>query len=116
MNRRQPLIDERPTMPLELLTEFCDADFGDGDTLMPEDVELGSAAPSPLNVDLWTLARFKDLMAAEGWPVHAARMIFDRVYAHERLAFAHSSANDALRRLALDLFRRMHADDGLSSH
>ncbi len=115
MKRHPHLIDERPTMPVELLTEFCDADFGDGDSLLPEETELG-AGQSPLNVDLWTLARFKDLMAGEGWPVHAARMIFDRVYAHERLAFAHSSANDALRRLALDLFRRMHAEDGLSAH
>ena len=115
MNRHH-LIDERPTMPAELLTEFCDADFGDGDSLLPEDTELGLVGASPLDLDLWTLARFKDLMAGEGWPVHAARMIFDRVYAHERLAFAHSSANEPLRRLALDLFRRMHADDGLSAH
>jgi hypothetical protein len=106
-------IDLRPTMPAELLTEFDDAHFGPIDELLHETDH--AAAPLPVSVDLWTLSRFKSLMLREGWPVHAARMIFDRVYAHERLAFAHSSANDLLRGLALDIFRRMHAQDGASN-
>jgi hypothetical protein len=77
---------------------------------------IGLAQAMPLVVDLRTLADFKRHMAREGWPVQVARMIFDRVYAHERLAFAHASANAALQDIALELFRRMHAADGLAAH
>lgn len=102
-----------PTMPAELLNEFDDTGFASIDDIAC--TRLGvKASQTPLAVDVWTLSRFRALMAEEGWPVHAARMLFDRVYAHERLAFAHSSANQILRDLALDLFRRMHAEDGLS--
>ncbi len=105
--------DFRPTIPADLQTEFDDAHYGPIDE--PRHAAFHAAPRAvPVSVDLWTLARFKTLMLREGWPVHAARMIFDRVYAHERLAFAHSSANDLLRQLALDIFRRMHAHDGLS--
>ena len=113
MARRPSLVTfaDLPTMPVELLTEFADAGFAPigGAELHPHEPGAGA----PMRVDLWTLSRFKQLMAVEGWPVQAARMIFDRIYAHERLAFAHTSANEDLRRLAMELFRAMHADDGL---
>lgn len=113
MARRNALITfaDLPTMPVELLTEFADAGFVPIDAASERDLAAGGA---PMRVDLWTLSRFKQLMRREGWPVQAARMIFDRLYAHERLAFAHTSASEELRRLALELFRAMHADAGLA--
>lgn len=115
MTSRQLPVDyhDLPTIPAELLTEFDDTGFAPITDLACTRV-AASGAPTPLAIDVWTLTRFRMLMADEGWPVHTARMLFDRVYAHERLAFAHSSANVPLRDLALELFRRMHADDGLS--
>lgn len=92
----------------------------DSDTQFAPIEELRHERPAaehsatPLAVDMWTLAHFKSLMSRDGWPVQVARMLFDRVYAHERLAFAHGSANEQLRRLALDIFQRMHAQDGQS--
>lgn len=56
--------------------------------------------PLPLH----TLGRFSRLMQREGWPVDMARMCLDRRYAFERLALAHASACEPLRRMALDLF------------
>jgi hypothetical protein len=112
MDRLPPpvLADYRRTIPADLLTEFDDAHFAPIEELRHEP-RVGAPA-TPLAVDLWTLVQFKSLMLREGWPLQVSRMIFDRVYAHERLAFAHGSANDALRRLAMEIFRRMHADDG----
>jgi hypothetical protein len=104
--------DDQATVPADLATEFCDADFG-SHLALGGDAETSAKGSLPASIDLWTLARFKELMVAEGWPVQTARMIFDRVYAHERLAFGHTSANHDLRALSLDIFRRMHADDGL---
>jgi len=49
--------------------------------------------------------RFKSMMAAEGHAVQVARMCFDRRYAFERIALAHTSSRDPLRRLALELFQ-----------
>lgn len=105
--------DERATMPAELLTEFCDAHFGSDDVLGVEPTDDPAVATGLPHADLWTLARFKELMAAEGWIVQTARMLFDRVYAHERIALGHTSASAELRRLALDLFRGLHANDGV---
>jgi hypothetical protein len=104
-----------PAAQPERMAEFFDTHFVPIEDQGPSPrVDLAQAMP--LLVDLRTLADFKRHMAREGWPVQVARMIFDRVYAHERLAFAHTSANEALQRLALDLFRRMHAADGLAAH
>lgn len=102
-----------PTMPDELLAEFADAGFAPIDGAARR--EAADAGAAPMRVDLWTLSRFKQLMALEGWPVQAARMIFERNYAHERLAFAHTSASGELRHLSLELFRALHADDGLGA-
>jgi hypothetical protein len=58
-----------------------------------------------------TLLEFKQLMAHEGWPLQLARMCYDRLYAYERIAQAHASAHDPLRRIALQLFQAYHAID-----
>lgn len=62
-------------------------------------------------ISLADLSRFKGLMAAEGQTVHVARMCYDRPYAFERIAQAHASAHDPLRRQALTLFQAYHRRD-----
>ena len=54
------------------------------------------------------LLRFKSLMNAEGLPCQLARLCDDRHYAYERIAAAHATANEPLRRLALELFQIYH--------
>lgn len=112
MDRLPPpvIADYRRTVPVDLVTEFDDAHFAPIEELHAATAAHGPA--TPLAVDLWTLVQFKSLMQREGWTLQVSRMIFDRVYAHERLAFAHGSASDVLRRLAMDIFRRMHDSDG----
>jgi hypothetical protein len=51
-----------------------------------------------------SLFRFCRLMQREGNPVDFERMCLDTRYAFERLAQAHASACEPLRRMALDLF------------
>jgi hypothetical protein len=53
-----------------------------------------------------TVDRFADLMQRQGWHVAKRRMAFDPVYARERFALAHTSADDSLRLLAVELFDR----------
>lgn len=74
--------------------------------------EAADERQAPLAVDLRTLVRFKALMAEQGWRIEIARMIFDHVYAHERLSWARGCADESLRRLALDMFRARHVHDG----
>jgi len=62
-------------------------------------------------LDMAALQHFKQLMAAERWPVQLARMCYDRLYAYERIAQAHASASDELRRVALQLFHTYHRLD-----
>lgn len=69
------------------------------------------AAPLATDLDMGALLRFKSLMAQERQPVQVARMCFDRDYAYERIATAHASAHDPLRRLALELFQTYHVRD-----
>jgi hypothetical protein len=54
------------------------------------------------------LLRFKSMMALEGQAVHLARLCYDKLYAYERIAAAHASSDDGLRRLALELFQIYH--------
>jgi hypothetical protein len=54
------------------------------------------------------LLRFKSLMATDGQPVQLARLCHDTIYAYERIAAAHASGNEDLRRLALELFQIYH--------
>ncbi|MBC7995398.1 MAG: hypothetical protein H7Z15_19370 [Rhizobacter sp.] len=60
--------------------------------------------PVPLIDDLKTLGRFRSKMAEQALPVNVARMMFDRPYAFDRIALGHSSADEGLQRLALQLF------------
>ena len=69
-----------------------------------ESLEPSTRAALP-SANLLLLARFRELMAEHGWPVQVARMLFDRLYAFEQLAQAHSSANPQLQTLALELFK-----------
>ena len=48
--------------------------------------------------------RFHVLMAQEGLALQPTRMLYDRLYACERLAQGHASANGALRELAMRMF------------
>ncbi|MBI3348682.1 MAG: hypothetical protein HY020_15925 [Burkholderiales bacterium] len=50
------------------------------------------------------LLRFGQLMNDVGLAINPTRMLYDRRYAHERLAEAHGSQHAGLSELALDLF------------
>jgi hypothetical protein len=105
--------DDAPTLPGELL----DGPATDFTSLCTRPVpkpapDASEERQAPLVIDLLTLARFQALMSGQGWRVETARMIFDRVYAHERLAWAHGGTDESLRRLALEMFRTLHAHDG----
>jgi hypothetical protein len=58
------------------------------------------------------LLRFKSMMALEGQSVHLGRLCYDKLYAYERIAAAHTSSDEALRSLALELFQIYHRRDG----
>jgi hypothetical protein len=63
----------------------------------------------PLQADVKTLERFSALMAGQGWPAHVSAMAFDRIYAHERFAFAARHGDAELATLAgqlLDCHRK----------
>ena len=64
--------------------------------------ELGSPIAGP--VDLADLQRFQVLMATQGLAVQPTRMMYDRMYAFERLSRGHASSSAVLQDLALDLF------------
>lgn len=55
-------------------------------------------------VDGTELQRFQQLMQMEGQVLQPTRMMYDRLYACERLAVGHASSNPVLRDLALKLF------------
>lgn len=82
--------------------------------------ELSSATshvdgrPVALIDDLKALGRFRGKMAAQAFPVNVARMMFDRPYAFDRIALAHSSADESLQRLALQLFAHYAKQDDIS--
>ena len=71
-------------------------------------VRRRGAAPE---LDMGALLRFKSMMALESENVQLARMCYDRLYAYERIACAHATARDGLRRLALELFQAYHRRD-----
>jgi hypothetical protein len=75
----------------------------------PEFLCAGSRAATvalPLGgrVKAKTLRAFVRAMAAQGRPVQAARLGYDRLYAFECLAHAHACEDERLRALALELF------------
>jgi len=69
---------------------------------------LPGVAAQAEDLDIGALLRFKSLMAADGQHVHLARLCYDKLYAYERIAAAHASASEDLRRLALELFQIYH--------
>ncbi len=71
------------------------------------------AWPAANDLDMGALLHFRSLMALDGHAVQVARMCYDRLYAYERIATAHGSAHDPLRRLALELFQTYHRRDEL---
>ncbi|AKJ28076.1 hypothetical protein [Caldimonas brevitalea] len=107
-----PLPDVIEYSPEELPTEFGGSAFAAlrapcAETAPGPIVEVlqpSHAAVLPSS-DLLLLARFKELMAAHGWPVQIARMMFDRVYAFERIALARICQDDTLQAMALELFK-----------
>ena len=90
---------------------------------LPFDVALAARAPranrssiagfstthmSAEELGVGALLRFKSMMALEGQTVHLARLCYDKLYAYERIAAAHTSGDENLRRLALELFQIYH--------
>jgi len=69
---------------------------------------LPASAASVDDPGIGALLRFKSLMASEGQHVELGRLCHDRLYAYERIAAAHASASEPLRRLALELFQIHH--------
>ena len=81
----------------------------------PANLSPGPAEPGRVALidDLKTLGRFRSKMAEQALVVNVARMMFDRPYAFERIALGHSSADESLQRLALQLFAQYaKTDDG----
>jgi hypothetical protein len=77
-----------------------------------------AAQPLPLvaPVSVLQLARFRRFMVAEGWPVDLNRICLDRIYAFERLARAHTSADPRLRQLAMRLFTAYQSEGPVAWH
>ena len=62
--------------------------------------------PAPvLAMPIMAMARLRRLMNYEGWDVDLPRMCVDTAYAYECLATAHTSSDERLRQLALQLFQ-----------
>lgn len=97
-------------IPLYLLPE---SDLEPQNLVPPELLPQASALPQLLPecpiagpASMADLLRFAALMAVEGLPTQAARMLYDRHYAFDRLAEAHACEGRTLRALAEDLFDR----------
>ena len=65
-------------------------------------VEFASPIAGPVSGD--DLQCFAQLMAQERIALQPTRMLYDRLYAFERLALAHAGASPALREMAMRLF------------
>jgi len=66
--------------------------------------ELGLGLTLSTSIDMAELQAFSRLMEAQGLPLQATRMIYDRLYAFDCLALAHGSGSEALQRMALHIF------------
>lgn len=80
-------------------------------TLSPAVPVAGEHRPVALIEDLKALGRFRSKMAQQALSVNVARMMYDKPYAFDRIALAHSSADASLQRLALQLFAHYSKDD-----
>lgn len=95
-------------IPLHLIPAQTRASLEAGD-LTPEAAtlelpDLGMPIAGP--VDFQHLQAFNALMQAQGLRLQPTRMLYDRLYAFDRLAEAHASNSPALRQMAIDLFDR----------
>jgi hypothetical protein len=88
-------------IPQQALGSLDHAEAGVAEVFLPE---LGLPITGP--VDMGQLQTFQGLMLQAGLRLQPTRMLYDRLYAFERLAEAHASASPALRDLALQLFDR----------
>ncbi|HEX2011267.1 MAG TPA: hypothetical protein VJN44_10050 [Roseateles sp.] len=78
-------------------------DVGQGMALV-ELPDLGLPIAGPVSAE--QLQAFQELMRRESLPLQPTRMLYDRLYAFERLAAAHASGCTLLRELALQLAQR----------
>ena len=72
-------------------------------TAEPEQLWMSHLAQS-LGAGRGQLQAFASLMQAHHWPVDIARLFMDSRYAFARFALAHTSTDEPLRHLALELF------------
>jgi len=71
--------------------------------LLPgQTLDIGMPIAGP--VDVRDLQVLQELMQGEGLSLQPTRMLYDRLYAFERLAAAHASGQVALQALAMRLF------------
>ncbi|MEJ6001896.1 hypothetical protein [Paucibacter soli] len=71
--------------------------------LLPEQtLDIGMTIAGP--VDVRDLQVLQELMQGEGLALQPTRMLYDRLYAFERLAAAHASDHAPLQALAMRLF------------
>jgi hypothetical protein len=96
-------------VPLHLLPEGAQTvpalpDFAGDLGVRVESIDLGM--PVAGAVSLHELLELQTLLQGEGQSLQPTRMLYDRLYALERLAAAHASANSQLRAHALRLFDR----------
>jgi hypothetical protein len=75
----------------------------DGDATWP-----GMVAAS-LSVESAKLAAFSRLMAQHGFALDTSRLFFDPYYAYKRLSLAHTSDDETLKALAVELFEKYKA-------
>lgn len=79
--------------------------------LSPAAPATGTHRPVALIEDLKALGRFRSKMERQDLSVNVARMMYDRPYAFDRIAIAHTSADASLQRLALQLFAHYAKSD-----
>lgn len=97
-----PRLDRPLPMPDVTELECMPAEFFGGGRILP-------ALVPGCCLDMGLLTSFREMMAEAGEPVLVQRMRYDRQYAFERIALAHSTANTGLRRLSVILFE-LYAD------
>lgn len=79
--------------------------------------ELGLPMLAPVNAA--ELEQLHALMHRQHLGLQTTRMLYDRLYAFERLAAAYASSDEVLRELALELFQRYQSTGewiGLAVH
>ncbi|WIT11754.1 hypothetical protein PFX98_23185 [Paucibacter sediminis] len=83
--------------------QVTSAGFSLDPALLPgQTLDIGMPIAGP--VDVRDLHVLQELMQGEGMSLQPTRMLYDRLYAFERLAAAHASGQAALQALAMRLF------------